>query len=337
MMNKKSSSRKFNELVKSLESKKVEAIDIKEPKVRHPYFIMPSWQEYDPDKPEKAVCVFTLEPAFCSAKDVRVSTKGKYCSKITEDRLGKGELKKEEFYEAYLSERPKVMVSWRQIGGDADTPIEGIKTTAEKVPDIFLKMGVTAGGSQKSTFTDQKRKLFVTDIWLQSDRWVTDVDITIADPFSTASVAQYDIKYGYPPQYSKFAKIYSGGPFKPSSSPRGVLEKLLGVTPEAWDALLVGKLYAVSPPADQKEVFAEKPTPAYQLIEEQMLFWNVNYLAPELAPLPQKVNLRLNTGLLGGMADAIFNTMLAFVNDTTNMALTALVALEKRKGKYFSI
>jgi hypothetical protein len=37
------------------------------------------------------------------------------------------------------------------------------------------------------------------------------------------------------------------------------------------------------------------------------------------------------------MADKIFNSMLAFVNDTLNQTAIALIALEKRKGKFFTV
>lgn len=333
-MNKKSSSKKFNELVKLLEGNQVEVLDIKEPNIRHPFYIMPSWQNYTPDEPEKAVSVFTLEPAFCSSKEIKVNAKGKYCSKATEERLNEGKLKDEKFYSAYLSERPKIVTNWRQIGGEADNADLGTKP--EKVPDTFLKMGVEVGATQKSNFTSEGRKLFVTDIWIQHDRWTTDIDVTFGDPFASASVADYSIKYTLPPMYSSIAHVHSGGPFVPRSTPRSVFEKMLGVTAEAWDALLVGKIWAVSPPVKNK-VFTPKPSPAYQIIEEQMLFYNVNYLAPELAPLPPKQNLTLRTGLLFGIADAIFNSMLAWVNDTTNQAANALVALENRKGKFFTI
>ena len=339
-MNKKFSSEKFNRLVRDLEGKKVEAINIKEPQVRHPFFIMPSWQNYDPMHPENAVAVFTLEPAYCSAKDIRVKAKGKYCSQLTKDRIKaeKGvEVTDEVFYDAHLSERPKIIVSWRQVGGSADTTLGGILTDkAEKVPEVFLKMGVTAGESQTSSYKDEGRLLFVTDIWVQHDRWITDVDITFADPFATASLVNYDIKYGYPPNYSTQGHVHTGGPFKPRSSPRTLFEKLLNVTPEAWDALMIGKIWAVSPPSET-EVFTFSPSPSYQIIEEQMLFWNINYVAPELAPLPKRQAIPLNTGLLGGVADQIFNSMLAFVNDTANLAQTALVALENRRGKFFTV
>jgi hypothetical protein len=340
-MNKKFSTEKFNRLVRDLEAKKVEGINIKEPQVRHPFFIMPSWQNYDPTNPEAAVAVFTLEPAYCGAKEIRVKAKGKYCSQLTKDRIKaeKNEVVTDEkFYDAYLSERPKIIASWRQVGGEVDTTLGGILTDkAEKIPEVFLKMGVSVGESQTSPYKDEGRLLFVTDIWVQHDRWITDVDITFADPFATASLVNYDIKYGYPPNYSTQWHVHTGGPFKPRSTPRTLFEKLLNVQPEAWDALLIGKLWAVSPPSDVKDVFTLKPSPSYQLVEEQMLFWNINYVAPELAPLPKRQAIALNTGLLGGVADQIFNSMLAFVNDTANLAQPALVALENRKGKFFSV
>lgn len=339
-MNKKFSSEKFNRLVRDLEGKKVEAINIKEPQVRHPFFIMPSWQNYDPMHPEKAVAVFTLEPAYCSAKEIKVKAKGKYCSQLTKDRIKaeKGvEVKDEVFYDAYLSERPKIIVSWRQVGGSADTTLGGILTTkAEKVPEVFLKMGVTAGESQTSSYADEGRLLFVTDIWVQHDRWITDVDVTFNNPFASASLVEYNIRYGVPPQYSTLGHVHTGGPFKARSTPRTLFDQMLNVTPEAWDALMIGKIWAVSPPSATK-VFTLRPSPSYQIIEEQMLFWNINYIAPELAPLPKPTYYRLNTGLLGGSADAIFNSMLAFVNDTTNQAAIALIALEKRTGKFFTV
>jgi hypothetical protein len=45
----------------------------------------------------------------------------------------------------------------------------------------------------------------------------------------------------------------------------------------------------------------------------------------------------MSTGLLNGIADAIFNTLLTIVNDTAQLVMNILAQLENRKGKFLTI
>lgn len=341
-MRKKFSSAKFNKLIEDYKKTQVTGIEIKEPSVRHPFFVSNGWANYSPSNPENAIAYCNIEPGFCNAKDCNVITLAKYCSTETIERVKeekKREIKPEERIEAYLAEMPKVVIPWRHVNAEAGAGGEVgaiLSKNDEKIPDSLLKLGARGNSKSTNNFTEGSKELFACDVWLHHERWYTNAEISINDPFATASLIDFNIGFSEVPQAARRAEIRLGGPFKANSSPRTLIEILLGVSPEAWDALMVAKIWALSPPPNS-ENWTETPSPSYQILIEQKLFWGVRYLAPEIPPVKKFQPIRMGTGLLNGIADQIFNSMLAFVNDTTNLAANILASLENRKGRFFTI
>lgn len=336
-MRKKFSSSKFNELVAKLEKTQVYGSEIKEPDVRHPFFVSTTWAQHDPNNPTQGVCLVRIEPGFCNSKDCNIIAPAKYCTTETLDRIEqqtKKRPKPEERVEALLSELPQTPAVWRHVNPEGNLSSFGAKY--EKIPDALLKLGARGNPESQNKFVDGKKELYACDIWIHHERWYSEVDVSISDPFATASLVNFDIMIKEVPQAARRAEIRMGGPFAPSSTARSLLEVLLGVRAEAWDALFVAKLWALSP-SPESDNWTEEPSAGYQVLVEQKLYWGLRYLPPEIPPIKKFQPIKMGTGLLNGIADQIFNSMLTFVNDATNAAANILASLENRKGKFFTI
>jgi hypothetical protein len=364
MVRKKIRKEVFNEIVQSYEGSKVTSLEFENPSPQHPFqvthgFVDPNKFsgnkiQFDPSTPEKNKLFVKINTGFCNADECKVFTKFKYLSDKAKDyiKTDKKQMNKtpEEMVEIGLSFRPTLIIedgTWRPIGEssfpDGSLPDEinkavGIHT--EQVPEAFLALGVTPARGQNSTYVDEGRKLFAMSIALHCDRWYTEAEIQVANPFVEATTAVFSLMPKIPPngQLGKGKIRIVSEKFKPSSSARSLAEVLLGVNLEAWDRLLICEIYAVSPPIDAgTELYTTYPSPSYRIFKKQSLSWNVRYLVPEL-PKARSINpIRMSTGLLNGIADQIFNSLLTIVNDTTQLVMNILAQLEKRKGKFLTI
>jgi hypothetical protein len=364
MIRKKIRKEVFNEIVQSYEGSKVSSLEVENPSPQHPFqvthgFVDPekfsgNKIQFSPSNPEKNKVFIKINTGFCNADECKGLVRYKYLSDeakafIKEDKKQKNKTENE-IVEIGLSYRPIFIIGdgdWRPIGEasfpDGSLPDEinkalGINT--EKVPEAFLALGVTPARGQNSTYVDEGRKLFAMSIALHCDRWYTEAEVRVANPFVEATTAVFSLMPKIPPngQLGKGKIRIVTEKFKPSSSVRSLAEVLLGVNLEAWDRLLICEIYAVSPPIDAgAELYTTYPSPSYRIFKKQSLSWNVRYLVPELPKARSIQPITMSTGLLNGIADQIFNSLLTIVNDTTQLVMNILGQLEKRKGKFLTI
>jgi hypothetical protein len=361
MVRKKIRKEVFNEIVQSYEGSKVTSLEFENPSPQHPFqvthgFVDPekfsgNKIQFDPSTPEKNKLFVKINTGFCNADECKVFTRFKYLSDKAKDyiKTDKKQMNKrpEEMVEIGLSFRPTLIIedgTWRPIGEssfpDIQLASEFSGIADEKVPEAFLALGVTPARGQISNYVDEGRKLFAVSIALHCDRWYTEAEIRVANPFVEATTAVFSLMPKIPPngQLGKGKIRIVTEPFKPSSTARTLAEVLFGVSPEAWDRLMICEVYAVSPPKDAGEdLYTPYPSPSYRIFKKQSLSWNVRYLVPELPQARSIKPITMSTGLLNGIADAIFNTLLTIVNDTAQLVMNILAQLENRKGKFLTI
>lgn len=361
MIRKKIRKEVFNEIVQSYEGSKVTSLEVENPSPQHPFqvthgFVDPekfsgNKIQFSPSNPEKNKVFIKINTGFCNADECKGQIKYKYLSDeakafIKEDKKQRNKTE-EEIVEIGLSYRPTFIIGdgdWRPIGEasfpNGELPQEFSGIDSEKVPEAFLALGVTPARGQTSTYVDEGRKLFAMSIALHCDRWYTEAEIRVANPFVEATTAIFSLMPTIPPngQLGKGKIRIVTEKFKPSSTARTLAEVLYGVSPEAWDRLMICEVYAVSPPEDAGEdLYTTYPSPSYRIFKKQSLSWNVRYLVPELPKARSIKPITMSTGLLNGIADAIFNTLLTIVNDTAQLVMNILSQLENRKGKFLTI
>jgi hypothetical protein len=360
MIRKKIRKEAFNRIVDNYESSKISGAVYENPSPQHPFqvthgFVDPTTFsgnkiQFNPTTPDQNKAYIKINTGYCNADECKVFTKYKYLSDSAKTDLAsdpKQKNKKEnDIVEIGLSYRPTLIIEdgmWRPIGEssfpDATLPTELSGTSVELVPETFLALGVTPSKGQISSYVDEGRKLFSISVALHCDRWYTEADIQVSNPFVEATTATINLQPKVPPNsvLGKGKIRILTEKFRPASTPRTLAEVLFGVSAEAWDRLLVCELYAVSPPKDSGDIYTTYPSPSYRIFKKQSLSWNVRYLVPELPASKPIRPITMNTGLLNGIADAIFNVLLSIVNDTAQLVMNALAQLEKRKGKFLTI
>jgi hypothetical protein len=88
-----------------------------------------------------------------------------------------------------------------------------------------------------------------------------------------------------------------------------------------FDAIKMATLYFLSPPKFSPDSPMDATWTAFVKHDQ---FWNLCH-APQKIPNPTPIEpIRLQTGLIGGIADSIFSSLLAPGNDAFNSALQVL-------------
>jgi len=360
MVRKKIRKEFFNEIIQSYEGSKVNSLELENPSPQHPFqvsngFVDPTKFsgnkiQFNPSSPENNKVFLRINTGYCNADECKAQIKYKYLpddakAYIKQDPKQKNKTE-EEVVEIGLSYNPTIIIEdrmWRPIGeasfADEQLSQELGGAKDEKVPETFLALGVRPARGQKSSYVDEGRKLFALTLALHCDRWYTEADIKVTNPFLEATTASINLMPKLPPngELGKGKIRVVTEPFRPASTPRTLVEVLFGVSPEAWDRLVICEVYAVSPPEDSADLYTTYPSPSYRIFKKQSLSWNVRYLVPELPKVKPIKPITMSTGLLNGIADAIFNTLLTIVNDTTQLIMNVLAQLEKRKGKFLTI
>jgi len=361
MVRKKIRKEVFNEIVQSYEGSKVTSLEFENPSPQHPFQVTHGFVDpekfsgnrvaFSPSTPDKNKLFIKINTGFCNADECKVYCKFKHLSDSAKEyiKTDRKQMNKtpEQMVEIGLSYRPTLIIEdgrWRPIGGSSSPanqlPSELSGVEDEKVPETFLALGVTPTRGQISSYKDEGRKLFALSIALHCDRWYTEAEVRVANPFVEATTAVFSLMPKIPPngQLGKGKIRIITEKFKPSSTPRTLAEVLFGVSAEAWDRLMICNIYAVSPPSDAGEdLYTTYPSPSYRIFKQQSLSWNVRYLVPELPQARAFKPISMQTGLLFGIADQIFNSLLTFVNDTAQLVMNVLARLENRKGKFLTI
>lgn len=106
-----------------------------------------------------------------------------------------------------------------------------------------------------------------------------------------------------------------------------------GVTTESIDETLLATVFFLSPRNVGLEAVPDEKWSAHV---QHHCFWNLHYGMRQLEPPLKKQNLTLNTGLAGGVGDALNNFILSQVNDA-NSAAAEFLGREQLETRVWSV
>jgi len=202
--------------------------------------------------------------------------------------------------------------------------------------------GFRAGGGMGVQIVDESwrdalrpepRQLYRCDIVLSKARPGMSGEVTLL-PTASGNAAIFTPSYQTTrlDQVGPRGRITATPLFAPTPPPT-LSERLAGDFNEAQeDQLHLATIWLLSPPGD----LVSKPGQQWEPHYQHHVFWNLAHTAP-LPVIPRiPPPITLGTGLLGGLADSIFNQMLAPGNDAAANISTALNAVSPA-GKFHSV
>ena len=240
---------------------------------------------------------------------------------------------------ALITESPQILVSsTRIIGKGADAESVSVSDSGnvavefEAVPEFFIQFGVTDekvvfqgnlnSGIQEVQYesTDGSPVLRACDVVLYVDRPAAKLDVIKGNPLMDSFSALLVISYGR----STTARERPWLDVTSKYTPRVEVEMgnlLEGAADPEFDAIKIATLYFLSPPKFSPDLPMDDTWTAFVKHDQ---FWNLAH-APQRIPDPTPIDpIRLQTGLVGGIADSIFSSLLAPGNDAFNSALQVL-------------
>jgi hypothetical protein len=305
----------------------------------HPWSIVPSWSA------ERKEWVLRIKPGFVNGLDPEFDLPVEQTSTRTQDRiLNENGFMPEDgrIVAARLTEFPDIPVggNTRIIGkganpSDITANHDGIPTFEfEPVPEFFTQMGVTQenvvfSGNLNTGIqvvetpaedTGPAPILRAVDIELSMDRPSAKLDIVSGDAALDSFTALLVVNYNRSTAARERPYLQITAKYRPQIEVEmGSL--LEGAADPEFDAIKVGTVYFLSPPgAAPTDPLDEK----WNAFPKHDLFWNLAH-APQRIPDPTPIEpIRLQTGLIGGIADPIFSGLLAPGNDAFNEALQVL-------------
>ncbi len=314
----------------------------------HPWTIVPEWSDI------AGQWVFRIRPGFVNGVEPEITTLAMLASERTLDRIeeetGKRPVNKQSV-NALITEFPQIIVTGtRSIGKGANPESTSVSMSGnvavqfESVPEFFIQFGVTKetvvfqgnlnSGIQEVQYqsADDPPLLRACDVVLYVDRAAAKLDIIRGNPFLDSYGALLAITYGR----STPARERPWLDVTPKYTPLAELELgnlLEGIADPEFDAIKIATIYFLSPPGFSPELPMDHTWTAFVKHDQ---FWNLCH-APQKIPDPTPIEpIRLQTGLLAGIADSIFSSLLAPGNDDFN---TALQVLRNRNlaGRFWSL
>ena len=259
--------------------------------------------------------------------------------------------------ETYLTEQDQpylFLKTWRNpiqsAGYSASTSGDLIRLPGEGYPKFFADLGVRSAdlgthGDAKKQFsaTDdswRRKELRAADIALVTGRMASSQEITLLSAPVDAQDFQISSTFRdtYSASHQKKYRLITVPKWTPPREPTAE-ERFDGSAVEpSTDEVLIATVYMVSqddPDGGEDAVPDGTWTPYVKYAQHG--FWNLNHAAanPEIN-WTQPSTLTLNTGLAGGIADPIFNLMLAANNDAYNQAVSYLNSISFA-GMYWTI
>lgn len=218
---------------------------------------------------------------------------------------------------------------FRSLGADG-TPVSATATedgnvsvAFEGVPEFFAQLGVAAppqlvldGGSlpDAPTLEPQARLLRACDLVLHVDRPATATQWTLGSGVD-GTFAQFGLTTTTKPDARSAAYITSM-PLWAQPPEQGNL--LAGdVADSPVDDYLLATVFLLSPPNAQLN---SDPGPGWHPFVRHELFWNLHHALSRPPDPIAPLQLSLNTGLAGGVADPLNNAILASINDANSAA-----------------
>lgn len=315
----------------------------------HPWTIVPDWSDTADQ------WVFRIRPGFVNGVEPEISIPAMLASERTLDRIEEetgSRPEKNQPVDALITESPEIPAGGTRVIGKGANPdlfavseSGNVQIKFEVVPEFFIQFGVS---DEKLTFqgnlnsgiqevqseepTEPTPLLRACDVVLYVDRLAAKLDVIKGTPLLDSFTAFLVINYGrstparkrpYLKVTAKYTPIIEAG-----------VENLLEGTPDSeFDAIQIATVYFISPPGYSPDLPMDSTWTAFVKHEQ---FWNLAH-APQKMSDPTPIEpITFQTGLLSGIADQIFSTILAPNNDAYN---TALLVLSNRNlaGRFWSL
>lgn len=286
---------------------------------RHPWKVSARWRYDATIQPQGGAWVATIWPGFVNARDVT----------ITQNRKPAPQSADAETVEVPLTdEQPPELV----FGGFRDPAApSGIEESesgdlivkpGEGYPKFFEQLGVVPvakGGKGLEALDsepdpDRTRQIRACDIALITPRMAARQTVTVLDPLTDAQ--SVDISTAFDNTALRNARsahwLIATTKWEPPMQPTAE-DKLMGTAVEPQtDEIKIATLWLVSPPDAGSE---DEPDETWTPYPQHFVFWNLNHASRAQMPGKPQQPITLHTGLLGGIADSIFNALLSPVND----------------------
>jgi hypothetical protein len=314
----------------------------------HPWTIVPEWSD------AAGQWVFRIRPGFVNGVEPEISTPAMLASERTHERIEEEtgtRPEKDQSVEALITESPQIPVSGTRIIGKGANP-EAISVSTsgniavefEAVPEFFTQFGVSDekvvfqgnlnSGIQEVQYESagESPLLSACDVVLYVDRPAAKLDVIKGNPLLDSFGALLVINYGRSTAARERPWLEVTSKYVPLVEED--LGNLLEGKPDPeFDAIKIATIYFLSPPKFSPEIPMDDTWTTFVKHEQ---FWNLCH-APQKIPDPTPIEpIRLQTGLVGGIADSIFSGLLAPGNDAFN---TALQVLRNRNlaGRFWSL
>ena len=285
---------------------------------RHPWQVSARWRYDDSIQPLGGQWVGMVWPGFVNAGDVTIEV---------ERATGtKGETKRVPV--PLTDEDPPEL----ELGGLRDpaapagveASLDGdvIVKPGEGYPKFFEQIGVVPvakGGKGLEALDSQPdpirtRQIRACDVVLITPRLAARQTVDVRDPLTDAQ--SVDISTAFDNTALRNAKsahwLIATAKWTPPVGPTD-LDKLMGTAVEPQtDEFKLATLWLVSPPNAGSDAVPDETWTPYP---QHFVFWNLNHASRAQMPGAPPQPITLHTGLLGGIADSIFNELLSPVND----------------------
>jgi len=243
--------------------------------------------------------------------------------------------------DADLVDNPRIPLrNFRALGNDEGAP----------APVFFQRLGVrknsdalqiSAGGvsldatRRSDVGQPPQRWLRAIDLYVSIARLALAGSVQIVDP-TGASGQQVVYRVGYDgaavDRYGTRARLYTAAEYEPPRKPT-LAERLLGTFNDPTeDTRLISTVYLLSPAG----VPAGNPDGTWTPYVAHATFWNLAHAARNARPVEPPEPIRLFTGLLGGIGDAIGNAILAQINEFSDRVSNAVNNVSN-EGKFWTV
>lgn len=300
------------------------------PDWQHPWYHGFNWN------PQKQRWEVIITPGVINGLDCTIALPAKEAPERTLKRLGVSATSAR-VVDCFLSEYPALaLTSFRAIGSDAapqsvSTSSDGVTTFSfEKVPAFFSAQGVgnppkVAGGEEGlvkaySTSSAEKdvRLLRACELVLYKDIPSSAFDIQVGDPAAgDVSILNVSARITTAPNARRRGYLQTATSYDANALPDDPLALLRGtaVTP-LQDSRWISTIYFLSPPGAETGSAPDATwAPLVKYHERWDLEHRLNFVPPAV---PQQ--LRLDTGLAGGVGDRINDFLLSILNDANSAA-----------------
>ncbi len=159
----------------------------------------------------------------------------------------------------------------------------------------------------------------------------------IHDPFSEAQTVSISTVFNdtYARSVKSKHRLLAVAKWEPPKEPTA-MDRLMGqaVEPQT-DEIKIATLWMVSPPSPEGGEEA-KPDGTWAAYPQYDVFWNLAHAPRRQVPAAPPKPITLRTGLIGGLADSIFNAILSPINDA-NSKVQAFLKASTYKGEFWTV